>query len=136
MKFFNRLFKNRELIAKKIPCRRLSERVLFKSFISTESSWGITYTSSGNLSSTGIFLESRVPFEIDSILSLNFFLPEFDYWMNIKGKVANIMLSEDGVEMGLGIQFIDLTLLQKKMIQEYVEMHVIEKWFDKKTTHK
>ncbi|MBN2694098.1 PilZ domain-containing protein [bacterium] len=132
MKFFNRLFGNKEITAKKIPCRRLSERVLFKSFISTESSWGITYTSSGNLSATGIFLESRVPFEVDSILSLNFYLPEFDQWMNIKGQVANVMLSEDGVEMGLGIQFIELTLPQKKMLQEYVEMQVIEKWFDKK----
>ncbi len=71
--------------------------------------------STRNISSSGIFLETQTPLDLESILDLEFILPPDNIKMALIGKVVHI--NEDG----MGIEFIDLDDEAQHIIDDFVQ---------------
>lgn len=112
-----------------IRSNRDCERVTIDAIVSIESSKGIAYGTAINISTVGLYLESRVPFNMGEVLKLSLELPRTERFIMIKGEVVTINLSEDGKEMGLGIRFLEASVNQYSTIQEYIESYLMEAWF-------
>lgn len=130
--YLNNVFMNLNLKSKtQKVSKRATERVVFNMVVETESKDGVSFTSSGNLNTTGMYIESRVPYLKGTVLKLTFFMPEYNQWMSLKGEVVTTTVSDDGVEMGLGVKFLNLTKEQKQTLDNYIEERIIEQWFCK-----
>ncbi|MBN2695392.1 PilZ domain-containing protein [bacterium] len=71
--------------------------------------------STRNISSSGIFLETKTPLDLESLLELEFTLPPDNVKIEITGKVVHIN------EEGMGIEFIDMDEEVKVIIDDFVE---------------
>ncbi|PLX92127.1 MAG: hypothetical protein C0621_10265 [Desulfuromonas sp.] len=77
-----------------------------------------------NLSAGGLFIETRVPLPLESIITLEFFLPGAEKTVCCKGKI--VWINAEGspfnpaLPPGLGIEFLDLCRHDERRIQEFV----------------
>ncbi len=76
--------------------------------------------SSEDISENGIFLKTETPLEIGSLLDLDFKFPDLEDNVQVKGRVVRIK-EKDGLQLGMGIEFIDLEEKYKKMIRDFVK---------------
>lgn len=75
-----------------------------------------------DISTTGLFLETRNPLPIGEILELEFSFPGVEKKMSIKGKI--IRTQELGKKSdGMGLQFIDITPKMAELIALFVEQY-------------
>jgi Tfp pilus assembly protein PilZ len=69
-----------------------------------------------DISTGGVFIETRMPFRSEEDISLNFMLPEEpETRVAIHGRIARISPS------GIGIEFKSLKEDQKKLIKSYID---------------
>jgi len=73
-----------------------------------------------DISVGGVFLESTVPFALDSLLYLRFVLPTAKEEIRIMGKVVRHQIDQDNLLEGMGIEFTHIGFAEKSLIEEYI----------------
>lgn len=72
-----------------------------------------------NISLGGVFIETEVPYEVNTVLRVSFKLPESNQEISALGIVRWISNNRD--MRGMGIQFLQVTTEHKEEIQKHVE---------------
>lgn len=77
-----------------------------------------------NLSQGGLFVKSQSPLPIDVTGLINFRLPSEETSLCLKAKVAHIVFDRQRCEVdnGMGIQFLEMTDAQKKILNDHMSM--------------
>jgi len=75
--------------------------------------------STKDISETGIFLETKTPLSVGSMVDLDFDFPGTDKKVAIKGKVVRVVTNS--INDGMGIEFVDLDEEYKVLINEFIE---------------
>lgn len=78
------------------------------------------YSRSSNVSELGIFLVSENPPPKDTILALEFHIPNARQPLQVSGRVAWVDDGRSGAEAGMGIQFVDLAADIQKQIRSLI----------------
>lgn len=81
-----------------------------------------------DLSTGGLFLETEYPLVVNERLSLIFSMPNQEKSVSCLAKVAwcNTDTEKNDLPLGVGLQFVDLSLEDVKAITEFVENYDIE----------
>jgi CheY-like chemotaxis protein len=83
-----------------------------------------------NISTKGIFVESEVTANMNSVIPINFTLPACDVEINCKARVSCVMLNDSTLNFaypkGLGLEFVDLSEENYSHISEYIRKEHIE----------
>jgi Tfp pilus assembly protein PilZ len=75
--------------------------------------------STKDISESGIFLETKTPLSIGSMVDLDFRFPDTDKNVAIKGKVVRVVTNS--INDGMGIEFVDLEEKYKVLINKFIE---------------
>lgn len=94
------------------PRRDLRTAVVFED----EFGDGLFYVYSENISMGGIFLASKVPLRIGTLLFLSFAVPGFKRPVRVTGEVVRISAAQGGV----GIRFVGLSKMAQKRLEEFL----------------
>ncbi len=80
---------------------------------------------SNDISLGGMFLETKEPFEVGELLSLEFSLPDISRMFNVKAKVIRTVEEEldrrEIIIAGMGVSFIEFDQESKGLIKDFVE---------------
>jgi uncharacterized protein (TIGR02266 family) len=100
------------------PRRILRSQVVFED----EFHEGFIYFYSTDISIGGIFLESDIPLNLNTQVSLSFSLQNGTSPIHASGKVVRVeRTSDDSLPIvGMGLQFVKLSETDKKQIQAYI----------------
>lgn len=83
-----------------------------------------------NLSTGGLFLETRCPLAPDELLTLKFQLPEMDREICCKGQVAWVNFAnspcDPSLPPGMGIKFLDLGLDDLQLLRKFLQTETPE----------
>lgn len=93
-------------------------RVSFKS----ESDFFRAYI--GNLAKGGLFVKTGKVLPVDTLLNVEFTLPDSNHVIHTTGKVVwtrSKKKSSDKIPPGMGIQFIDINPEDEKLVKKYIE---------------
>lgn len=78
-----------------------------------------------NLSTGGVFIETADYLPVDTILNIEFFLPETERTIGCKGRVAWVnhskLLSNPNLPAGMGLQFLDISLDDMNSVRQYIK---------------
>lgn len=72
-----------------------------------------------NISLGGVFIQSKNPYPLDTLVDLTFAIPGYADEVNAKG-IVRWAQSEEGPMMGMGIEFIEVSVPSRQAIQGYV----------------
>ena len=78
----------------------------------------------GDLSSGGLFVKTTKNLPVDTLLDVEFRLPNCEHVMRSKGKVVWTRSKDKSSERmppGMGIQFIDMDPEAKRLLKDYIE---------------
>ena len=78
------------------------------------------FSRTSNVSELGIFLVSEEPKPVDTILALEFHVPNARHPIQVQGRVAWVDRGGRSTEPGMGIQFVDLTPEVQKQIKSLI----------------
>lgn len=78
------------------------------------------FSSTSNVSELGIFLVSENLKPKDTILALEFHIPNIRRSIQVSGRVAWVDDGRSGAEPGMGIQFVDLTDEARRQIKSLI----------------
>ncbi len=78
------------------------------------------FSRSSNVSELGIFLVSDNPLPKDTVLALEFRIPNMRNPIAVSGRVAWVERGTSGAQPGMGIQFVDLTPDARKQIRSLI----------------
>jgi uncharacterized protein (TIGR02266 family) len=98
------------------------ERIRYQVRINVNYRHGDTYLFSrtSNVSELGIFLVSERPLAKDTVISLEFDIPNVRKPIQVLGRVTWVETGKSGAEPGMGIQFIDLSKDTQKQIKSLI----------------
>ena len=78
-----------------------------------------------NLSTGGVFIETADHLPVDTILNIEFILPENERTIGCKGRVAWVnlpdLLSNPNLPAGMGLQFLDLSQEDMDSVRQYIK---------------
>jgi uncharacterized protein (TIGR02266 family) len=102
--------------------RERREKIRYPVRVNVNYRHGDTYlfSSTSNVSELGIFLVSEDPKPKDTILSLEFNVPNLRRPVQVAGRVAWVEDGRSGAEPGMGIQFVDLTDEARRQIKSLI----------------
>lgn len=93
-------------------------KVTIKSEVHSDDS--MTFSSSVDLSSGGVFIASPEPLDVGSSVSLNLIMPG-EIPVNLNGVVKWVRKKEEGIKKcGMGIEFIDATDKELKILKRFI----------------
>lgn len=100
------------------PRRVLRSQIVFND----EGGEGFVYFYSTDISIGGIFLESDVPLNVNTVVSLTFSLQNGTPAIHAQGKVVRVeRIPDDSLPIvGMGLQFSKISDEDKKLIQSYI----------------
>ncbi len=82
-----------------------------------------------NLSTGGVFIETSEYLAVDTILSIEFILPESERTICCKGRVAWLNrpdeLSNPSLPAGMGLQFLDISLEDMNAVRQYIKKEAL-----------
>lgn len=82
-----------------------------------------------NLSTGGIFIETSDCLPIDTILSIEFILPENERTISCKGRVAWLnesdSISDQKLPVGMGLQFLDISPDDMNAVGQYIKQEAL-----------
>ena len=98
------------------------ERTRYPARIDVNYRHGDTYlfSRSSNVSELGIFLVSSNPPPVDTVLDLEFHIPNARQPLRVSGRVAWIENGRGGADPGMGIQFVQLSAEIRKQIRSLI----------------
>ncbi|MFH1282831.1 MAG: PilZ domain-containing protein [bacterium] len=88
---------------------------------------GVLLLYASNISLGGVFIETNIPFECGSKLKIEFTLPETPRPLIARGRVIRISGGKSSNLNGVGIEFQDLSVDDKKVIDSYIINQSVEK---------
>ena len=81
-----------------------------------------------DVSEGGVFIESKSPLPVSSVINLIFTIPGTDRIIESEGRVARVINKSIGlpstVHPGMGIRFLHITLEGARAVAEYVKMNI------------
>ena len=103
------------------PRRVLRSQIIF-SELNDEEGEGFVYFYSTDISLGGIFLESDIPLNVGTQVSLAFSLQNGTPTIRAQGKVVSVERTPDDSLpiVGMGLQFTKISDAEKKLIQTYI----------------
>jgi len=83
-----------------------------------------------NLSTGGVFIETNKISPVDTLLIIEFMLPNSNRHITCKARVAWVNevgdMKKPSLPQGMGIQFLNLSLENVQMIREFLKDHKLE----------
>lgn len=85
-----------------------------------------------NISKGGVFIETTMPFQLGSVVEMEFRMPENNQMVRAKGIVRwRNDGSIQGQPVGMGVEFYTLSAIDKKAISEFVRLETARSLADK-----
>jgi uncharacterized protein (TIGR02266 family) len=82
-----------------------------------------------NLSTGGVFIETGIILPVDTRLAVEFILPQNEETIRCEGRVAWVnqpeMIVNPNLPIGLGVQFIDISLEDMNAIRQYIKKEAL-----------
>ena len=101
--------------------RRKSPRADVQIWVEEKSGRSTSFHLITNLSTSGFFIEKRIPFLIGSVLNLELTLPGSTEKLRVTGKVINNYRDPESNSIGVGVEFVDIDKHSSNSIINYLE---------------
>ena len=101
--------------------RRKTARADVQIWVEEKSGRSTSFHLITNLSTSGFFIEKRIPFLIGSILKLELTLPGSTEKIRVTGKVVNNYRDPESNAIGTGVEFVDIDETTTHSITNYLK---------------
>ena len=108
-----------------LPVRRSEERVRVKIRISFKKAGDLFRAYMGDLDSGGLFIKTTKSLPVDTLLDLEFNLPNTKKVIRTPGRVAwtrSQEMSTEKMPPGMGTEFVDMNYEDKKLLKKYLTL--------------
>lgn len=99
--------------------RRRFRRIPVEMCVEESQEEALYFQRSANLSQGGMFLEQTIPHPLDTLVKLEFSLPNHQETIVLQARIVNTPTGED--QLGMGLAFIDLDEETANLIAEYID---------------